>query len=112
MPPAFRRFKPPVRSPRENKVLRTAPTVVDPELQRQQRIYDILRAFADRAFRRPATHDELTRLLEDGDLCRKGWRDAGSAIRLALRAVLASPHFLFIGFEPDQGPDSPVGTLP
>ena len=64
MPLAFRRYKPPVRSPRENKVLRTAPIAVDPELQRQQRIYDILRAFADRAYRRPATHDELTRLLE------------------------------------------------
>ena len=76
MPLAFRRYKPPVRSPRENKVLRTTPIAVDPELQRQQRIYDILRAFADRAYRRPATHDELTRLLEHGDLRREGRRDA------------------------------------
>ena len=43
MPHAFRRYKPPVRTPRENKVLRTGPPAVDPELQRQQKIYDILR---------------------------------------------------------------------
>jgi hypothetical protein len=112
MPPVFRRFKPPVRSPRENKILRTTPIPVDPELQRQQRIYDVLRAFADRAFRRPATHDELTRLLEAVISAEKDGESPDAAIRLALRAVLSSPHFLFIAFEGDQGPDSPVGTLP
>ncbi len=64
MPLVFRRYQPPVRSPREFKVLRTTPVAVDPEMQRQQRIYNILRAFADRAYRRPSTHDELTRLLD------------------------------------------------
>ena len=92
MPPAFRRYKPPVRSPRENKVLRTGPIAVDPELQRQQGIYDILRAFTDRAYRRPATHDELTRLLGDGGLRREGWRELriGHPARAAGRAGLAS----------------------
>ena len=99
MPPAFRRYKPPVRSPRENKVLRTTPIAVDPELQRQQRIYDILRAFTDRAYRRPATHDELTRLLELVISAEKDGETPESAIRLALQAVLVSPHFLFIGLE-------------
>ncbi len=72
MPSVFRRYTPPVRTPRENKVLRTTPIAADPELVRQQKIYDILRAFADRAYRRPATHDELVRLLEYRDLGRKG----------------------------------------
>ncbi len=95
IPLAFRRYRPPVRSPRDDKVLRIAKADPDPDLTRQQRIYDILRGFADRAFRRPATHDELMRLLgivlsaeSDGD-------SAESAIRRGLEAVLVSPHFLF-----------------
>ena len=112
MPPAFRRFKPAVRSPRENKVLRTTPIAVDPELQRQQRIYDILRAFADRAYRRPATHDELTRLLELVLSAEKDGESPESAIQLALQAVLVSPHFLFIGLERWQDAGSRLGSLP
>jgi hypothetical protein len=112
MPPAFRRFKPAVRSPRENKVLRTTPIAVDPELQRQQRIYDVLRAFADRAYRRPATHDELTRLLELVVSAENDGEAPESAIGLALEAVLVSPHFLFIGLEQSQGPGLKAGSLP
>ncbi len=43
MPFVFRRYKPPVRVPRENKVLRTHPSADDPDRRREQRIYDILR---------------------------------------------------------------------
>jgi hypothetical protein len=95
VPRAFRRYTPPVRTPREDKILRLAAQTVDPELQREQRIYDILRGFADRAFRRPATHDELTRLLTIVLSAEKDGEDPEAAIRLALRAVLASPQFLF-----------------
>jgi Protein of unknown function (DUF1592)/Protein of unknown function (DUF1588)/Protein of unknown function (DUF1585)/Protein of unknown function (DUF1587)/Protein of unknown function (DUF1595)/Cytochrome C oxidase, cbb3-type, subunit III len=112
MPPAFRRYKPPVRSPRENKVLRITPIAVDPELQRQQGIYDMLRGFSDRAYRRPATHDELTRLLEIVISAEKDGETSESGIRLALQAVLTSPHFLFIGFERDQGIGSTARPLP
>ena len=63
VPREFRKYKPPVRSPRADKTLRPVPAAPDPELRRQQHIYDILLAFCDRAFRRPATHDEVTRLL-------------------------------------------------
>ncbi len=110
MPSVFRRYTPPVRTPRENKVLRTTPVAVDPELVRQQRIYDILRAFADRAYRRPATHDELVRLLNIAISAEKDGETPQSALKLALQAVLVSPHFLFIGAEPPQpaSPDSPL----
>jgi len=112
MPLAFRRYQPPVQSPRENKLLRTAPGVADPELSRQQRIYDILRGFTDRAFRRPAIHDELSRLFAMVISAEKDGESSESAIRLALEAVLASPHFLFIGIEPGQEPGSQVRVLP
>ncbi len=112
MPLAFRRYKPPVRSPRENKVLRTGPIAVDPEFKRQQGIYDILRGFTDRAYRRPATHAELARLLEMVVSAEKNGETAESAIRLALQALLASPHFLFIGCEQGEEPGLTKGTLP
>jgi hypothetical protein len=95
-PRAFRRYKAPVRSYPDKRVF--VPKVVkDPELERQQRIYDILRAFADRAFRRPATHDELSRLLGAVLSAEKDGEGPDSAIQDALRAVLVSPHFLFLG---------------
>jgi hypothetical protein len=56
---------------------------------------EILERFAGRAFRRPATHAELDRLVElveqsvrDGDTFERG-------IQLAVAAILVSPHFLF-----------------
>jgi hypothetical protein len=112
MPQPFRRYTPPVRSPRENKVLRTTPIAVDPELQRQQRIYDVLRGFADRAYRRPATHDELTRLLGIVISAETDGETSESGIRTALVAVLVSPHFLFIGVEPSPHAGPAAGTLP
>ena len=86
------------------------PTAVeDPELKRQQRIYDILRGFADRAFRRPATHDELTRLLEIVLSAEKDGEEPEAALRLALQAVLASPQFLF---RVEQDPAATRPTAP
>ena len=95
VPPAFRRYTAPIRSVREDKPLRSVATAVDPELARQQRIYDVLRAFADRAFRRPALHDEVTRLLTIVTSAEKDGEDPEAALKLALGAVLASPQFLF-----------------
>jgi hypothetical protein len=95
VPLAFRKFKPPVRTPRADKIFRTTPVTEDPEFKRQQHIYDILRAFADRAFRRPATHDELTRLLGTVLSAEKDGESPESSLELALEAVLASPQFLF-----------------
>jgi hypothetical protein len=107
LPRAFRRIKPPLRVFREDKIFR-APTqrVEDPDLKKEQRLYDILRAFADRAFRRPATHDELTRLLSIVLSAEKDGELPEAALKLALRAVLVSPQFLFLQLEPDRGSGS------
>jgi Protein of unknown function (DUF1592)/Protein of unknown function (DUF1588)/Protein of unknown function (DUF1585)/Protein of unknown function (DUF1587)/Protein of unknown function (DUF1595)/Planctomycete cytochrome C len=103
VPRAFRRIKPPVHVFRTDKIF-IAPTqrVEDPELKREQRLYDILRAFADRAFRRPATHDELTRLHNIVLSAEKDGELPEAALQLALRAVLASPQFLFLQLEPER----------
>ena len=113
IPRAFRRIKPPVRVFRTDKIF-IAPTqrVEDPELKREQRIYDTLRAFADRAFRRPATHDELTRLLNIVLSAEKDGELPEAALQLALRAVLASPQFLFLQLEPDRGSGSAGNPVP
>jgi len=67
---------------------------------------EILQKFTDRAFRRPATAQELDGLM--GLFGRS--RDAGdgfeASMKQALTAVLVSPHFLFRG-EPQVEPDNP-----
>jgi hypothetical protein len=110
-PLAFRKYKAPVRTPREDKIFRVPGHAIDPELAREQRIYDELRGFADRAFRRPATHDELTRLLEIALSAEKDGEEPEAALRLALRAVLASPQFLFRLEQVRDGGPGPVGDF-
>ncbi len=105
-------FKPAVRSPREDKIFRAPNATPDPELARQQHIYDILRAFCDRAFRRPATHDELTRLLGIVVSAERDGEPPEAAIQLALRAVLVSPQFLFLGIKTDQNSGSTSDRAP
>ncbi len=108
VPLAYRRYQPPVRTPRETKILQIAKPEPDPDLIRQQRIYDILRGFADRAFRRPATHDELMRLLGIVLSAESDGESEESAIQRGLQAVLVSPHFLFrVGLDHDADPSSP-----
>jgi hypothetical protein len=111
VPLPFRRYKPPVRSARGDKTLRLAKAADDPELVKQQHIYDVLRGFTDRAFRRPATHDELMRLFGIVVSAEKDGESLDSAIQLALRAVLSSPQFLF-RVEPGQDVDSSNAPLP
>jgi hypothetical protein len=77
-------------------VLKTNTASPDVELQRQQGIYNVLLGFCDRAFRRPATHDEVTRLLGIVLSAERDGEGPDQALRLALRGVLMSPHFLFL----------------
>ncbi len=51
--------------------------------------------FTTRAFRRPATDEEITRLFAFYEKAQAGGDDSEAALRLAFRAVLVSPHFLF-----------------
>ncbi len=71
----------------------------------------VIDRFASRAFRRPATRDELDRLC---GLYERG-RTAGDSfemgVREALTAVLVSPHFLFRG-ELQTEPDNPRSVHP
>ncbi len=112
VPRAFRKYKPPVRSPREDKTFRAVPAAPDPELRRQQMIYNRLMAFCDRAFRRPATHDEVTRLLGIVLSAEKDGELPESALQLALQAVLVSPHFLFRQNKPDHDPVATNDSVP
>ncbi len=72
---------------------------------------DILRAFADRAYRRPVRDDELKRLLRLVELAEQNGDDFETGIRLALQAVLVSPHFLF-RVELDREPQNPDAVHP
>jgi hypothetical protein len=72
---------------------------------------DILRRFASRAYRRPASSDEIERLLP---LVKLGLNQDDSferGVELALRAVLVSPQFLFRG-ELQPEPDNPRAVHP
>lgn len=66
----------------------------------------ILQAFARRAWRRPVTPEELTRLADLAAAQRAGGASFPQSLKTALHAVLVSPQFLFRGeLQPD--PDSP-----
>lgn len=73
----------------------------------------IVTAFARRAFRRPATEEEIERTLTMFD---RGWKRGDGfvpSVRLALKAVLVSPHFLFLAEpEPSEGGVQRLGALP
>ena len=91
----------------------TAPIVETPEGLALRRARDILRGFADRAYRRPASAEELTRLVGLFESANKDGDSFDAAIRHALKAVLISPGFLFLveeeGSDESQGTSIPVG---
>ncbi|HZE98505.1 MAG TPA: DUF1592 domain-containing protein, partial [Planctomycetota bacterium] len=65
----------------------------------------ILKSFADRAFRRPATDAELTRLVALAGKVEAGGEKWEAGIARAMEAVLVSPKFLF-RVELDDKPDA------
>ena len=70
----------------------------------------VLGRIASRAFRRPATNDEVRRLVA---LAAKVRKDGGSyeeSIQVGIQAVLVSPHFIFKVEQP-RVPDA-SGTMP
>lgn len=56
---------------------------------------EVLSRFASRAFRRPASQDEVERLVALSRLAREGGDSFEVGMQLAIEAVLVSPHFLF-----------------
>jgi hypothetical protein len=72
----------------------------------------VLRRLATRAYRRPISDQELARLLKLA--ATAGAQDGGieAGIRLALQAILISPHFLFrVELDPEPGGVKPVRAL-
>lgn len=67
----------------------------------------ILRDFARRAFRRPATKEEVDRLVRCVKLAQKEGASFERSIQLAVEAVLVSPNFLF-RVEIDPRPNDPM----
>ncbi|MEX0702090.1 MAG: DUF1592 domain-containing protein [Planctomycetales bacterium] len=66
----------------------------------------IVRRFATRAFRRPATDEEVGRYVELTERAMATGETFEGGVRLAVQAVLVSPHFLF-RVEADAKPDDP-----
>jgi hypothetical protein len=65
-----------------------------------------LRPFATRAFRRPVTDAELSRLAQIVEIAKANGDNFETGMQLAAQAVLASPHFLF---KVEASPDSNAG---
>jgi hypothetical protein len=72
---------------------------------------EILVRFAKRAFRRPVAKDEVDRLATLYAMARKDGDSFERSIKVALSAVLISPHFLFRG-EIQPEPDNPRAVHP
>jgi hypothetical protein len=66
----------------------------------------IVETFARRAFRRPVTKDETARLMKLFKLADGNGESFDDSVKLALKAVLVSPHFLF-RVEVDREPNNP-----
>ncbi len=69
----------------------------------------ILERFATRAYRRPVTPEETSRLLGLVELALRNGDSFERGIQVAVQAVLVSPHFLF-RVELDSRPRGPVDT--
>jgi hypothetical protein len=72
---------------------------------------EIIANFATRAFRRPATASEVSRLMKLFELADKNKEPFETAIEVALEAVLVSPHFLFRN-ELQPEPNNPQAVFP
>ena len=73
----------------------------DDETSHLQAASRVLERFATRAFRRPTTEEERARLLQLYQKARHEDASFEQAVFYALRAVLISPHFLFLIEQPN-----------
>jgi mono/diheme cytochrome c family protein len=80
------------RDPKARERLLTCPPG---KQETAERARQILGAVASRAYRRPATSVEIDRLVYLFDVAQSNGDTFEAGIRLALKAVLVSPHFLF-----------------
>ncbi len=70
----------------------------------------VLTRFACRAYRRPVKQDEINRLMKLFDVATRQGEPFEKAIRLPMKAVLVSPHFLYRIEDDPKNPDE-IRTL-
>ncbi len=75
-------------------------TTPDKEKTKRDAAKTILTKLASRAYRRPVAGDEVDKLLKLYDVGEKNEASFEAALKLPIRALLVSPHFLF-RIEPD-----------
>ena len=74
---------------------------------------ELVRSFATRAFRRPASDEEVAGLMKLYRLSREQGDAFEPAVKLALTGVLVSPHFLYrIELDPPIDPGAPKNSAP
>ena len=78
---------------------------------RTDALRSMLRDFANRAYRRPATDEEVGRLLRLVETAERNGDSGIEAVKLACQAILVSPHFLF-RVEIDREPNNPDAVHP
>lgn len=72
---------------------------------------EVLNAFADRAYRRPATNDEVDRLMRVAEQRITAGRSPQEGLKDALKAALSSPSFLYLS-QDTVAPQSDGKTRP
>jgi hypothetical protein len=92
------------RSPQWNTIFVTGSGTMD----EHARAESILRSFATRAYRRPASSEQVASLLRVFKAERQAGRDFEPSVRTALTATLVSPHFLFRSVAHPQAADPSV----
>ncbi|MCB8932560.1 MAG: DUF1592 domain-containing protein [Fimbriimonadaceae bacterium] len=75
--------------------VRIVTAVPSGELSREEATRRVLQAFASRAFRRPATADEVDKLVRIALMAQREGEPYERGLQLGVEAVLASPQFLF-----------------
>lgn len=88
--------------------------VCDPAMMdRDECAAEIFRRFAKRAWRRPVTEDEVTRLVALANIAFAEGDDFDTGIGLGMQAILLSPHFLFrVELDPDPASMEPHALSP
>jgi Protein of unknown function (DUF1592)/Protein of unknown function (DUF1588)/Protein of unknown function (DUF1585)/Protein of unknown function (DUF1587)/Protein of unknown function (DUF1595)/Planctomycete cytochrome C len=69
--------------------------VVPERYKKERKSVQILAVFAERAWRRPLTDKEVSRLEDLFDVAFRNGETMEGGVKLAMQAVLVSPHFLF-----------------
>jgi len=100
----------PVALPESHKrIFVRQPTSVDEE---DTAAREVITTFARRAYRRPVRNEEVDRLLKFYQMGRTGGENFQTSIKLALQAVMVSPHFLFRGeLQPDPNDPKSVHSI-